>query len=472
MGNSNGHYFSIVPSQRLSARCGTGANVIEMAMSLAILSPMEGKPLLDKAQRLARAVQERGGRALLVGGYVRDELLGLEPKDADVEVFGLEAPVLRQVLQRLGRVDCVGESFRVYKLAWHDKSTSQRYELDVSLPRRDKKVGQGHKGFEVEGDPFATVEEAARRRDFTANAMLRDPLSGELLDPFNGRADLQNNLLRAVDPQHFGEDSLRVLRAAQFAARFDLEIEAGTVELCRSIKLHDLPRERIWGEWEKLLLKAPRPSVGLRAAWQLGILEQLFPYLQSTLMRRGKVLLATLDGAAQERHALDYPRQITLMLAVLGLYLSWRAASRHGIQRLLDDLNIHTIGGYDVRNRTIWLRGERKRAVDWYRRRDSVEDKEFRFLSARGEPRLVYHLTRARGALDAAEWFRERCEALDVFDGPPAPLLMGRHLLEMGMCPGPHIGQIVNRVWIAQLAGEVTNLEEAKILAKKLKGNL
>jgi tRNA nucleotidyltransferase (CCA-adding enzyme) len=425
-------------------------------------------PLIDKATTLAREVKSRGGRALIVGGYVRDELLGLEPKDADIEVFGLEAKVLFEVLRRIGRVDCVGESFRVYKLGWHDKTTSTRYEVDVSLPRRDKKVGQGHKGFEVEGDPFASVEEAARRRDFTINAILRDPLSGEILDPFGGRVDLQNSVLRVVDADHFGEDSLRVLRAAQFAGRFDLQIEPATVELCRSIDLHDLPKERVWGEWEKLLLKSPKPSVGLRAAWQLNILEQLFPYLQSTVMRRGKVLLSTLDGAAQERSALDYPRQIVLMLTALGMFLGWRAQSRHGIERLLDDLNIHTINGYDVRKTVMWLRGERKRAIDWYRRCDAVEDKEFRFLAARGEPRLVYNLTRARGAFDAAEWFRKRCQELEVFDGPPSQLLMGRHLLEMGMKPGPQIGQIVNRIWIAQLSGDVTNSEEAKTLAQNL----
>ncbi|MDF2441295.1 MAG: hypothetical protein JWN98_2279, partial [Abditibacteriota bacterium] len=336
----------------------------------------------------------------------------------------------------------------------------------------DKKVGEGHRGFEVEGDPFASVEEAARRRDFTINAILRDPLSGEILDPFDGRNDLSAKLLRAVDFAHFGEDSLRVLRAAQFAARFDLAVEEQTAELCRSIDLRDLPRERIWGEWEKLLLKAPRPSVGLRVAWQLNIIEQLFPYLQSTLMRRGKELLATLDGAALEKNELDYGRQVTLMLASLGLFLGRGTKSRHGITRLLDDLNIHSLNGYDVRKNTIWLVGERKRALDWYRRRETVEDKEFRFLAARGEAQLVYHLTRARGAFvpeaaEAAAWFRDKMQQLDVWNGPPAPLLMGRHLLEMGLKPGPQIGRIVQAVYAAQLAGEITNFEAAQHFAQQ-----
>ncbi len=233
--------------------------------------------LFGKSQEIAHTVRERGGRALLVGGFVRDELLGLHPKDADIEVYGLEAEVLRGLLKRFGRVDCVGESFRVYKLAWWSKD--ERFELDISLPRRDKKVGAGHKGFEVEGDPHATIEDAARRRDFTVNAILKDPLTGEILDPFGGRADLENKVLRVVDAAHFAEDSLRVLRAVQFAARFQMQMEPHSIEICRAIDLSDLPRERIWGEWEKLLLKAPRPSRGLLLARELGVLQKLFPYL-------------------------------------------------------------------------------------------------------------------------------------------------------------------------------------------------
>ena len=334
--------------------------------------------LLDKTQLIARAARAQGGCALLVGGYVRDALLGLDPKDADVEVYGIQSDDLLKILRKFGRVNCVGESFQVLKLAWNEKG--ERHELDVSIPRRDVKTGDGHRGFSVEGDPHSSIEDAARRRDFTINAILCDPLTGEILDPFNGRADLENKILRIVDAKHFAEDSLRVLRAMQFAARLELTIDPATIELCRSIDLSDLPRERIWGEWEKLLLKAPQPSIGLRVAWQLGILEQLFPYLQSTLMRRGKELLATLDGAAREKSELDYPRQVTLMLASLGIFLGWRTKSRHGIGRMLDDLNIHTLDGYDVRKNTIWLVGERKRALDWFRRREGVEDKELSLI--------------------------------------------------------------------------------------------
>src|SRR5437868_2165643 len=200
----------------------------------------------EKITKLAEHVRSAGGRALLVGGCVRDALMGAQPKDWDVEVYGVEPARLRALLERQGRVDAVGEAFTVYKVG---------NDLDVSLPRRERKTGRGHRAFVIEGDPTMTIEEAARRRDFTINAILEDPLTEELIDIYGGRDDLQNKTLRAVSAETFIEDSLRVLRAAQFAARFEFEVEPETIKLCRSIDVTDLPRERIWGEIEKLLLR-------------------------------------------------------------------------------------------------------------------------------------------------------------------------------------------------------------------------
>src|SRR5688572_31175136 len=152
---------------------------------------------LETATAIARSVREAGGRALVVGGWVRDRLLGRPSKDIDIEVFGIGAAELRALLEGFGHVNTVGESFTVYKVR----------DLDVSIPRRESKVGRGHRGFEVTGDPHLSVEEAARRRDFTINAISWDPLSGEYLDPHGARADLERRVLRAVDPRTFGEDS-------------------------------------------------------------------------------------------------------------------------------------------------------------------------------------------------------------------------------------------------------------------------
>src|SRR5262249_35625515 len=138
------------------------------------------------------------------------------------------------------RVETVGESFQVYKIG----------DLDISLPRRESKSGRGHKGFAVTGDPTMTIEEAARRRGLTVNAISWDPLTGEYLDPFNGRVDLERKRLRVVDPRTFADDSLRALRAVQFAARFDFGLDEEARTLCQAMPLDDLPSERIWGEIE------------------------------------------------------------------------------------------------------------------------------------------------------------------------------------------------------------------------------
>ena len=184
---------------------------------------------------LAVAIRDAGGRALLVGGCVRDLLMGVAPKDWDLEVYGLQPAKLRAVLDGFGSVNVVGEAFSVYKLDG---------EIDVSIPRRDRKAGKGHRGFVIEGDPQMDPAEAARRRDFSINAIMQDPLTGEVIDPHHGRADLENKILRAVSAETFAEDSLRVLRAAQFAARFEFEVDPTTASLCRSIDLSDpLPKE-------------------------------------------------------------------------------------------------------------------------------------------------------------------------------------------------------------------------------------
>ena len=228
----------------------------------------------EKITKLAEIIKQNGGRAMLVGGCVRDELLNVKPKDFDVEVYGIEPPKLREILDGFGKVDAVGEAFTVYKIG---------NDLDVALPRRERKTGRGHKGFVVEGDPQMSFAEAAKRRDFTVNAIMQDALTGEIIDIFGGQADIENKILRVVSKETFAEDSLRVLRAAQFAARFGFKIDEETIEICRSIDLTDLPKERVWGELEKLLLKSEKPSIGLQWLRELGIVEQLFPELEAMI---------------------------------------------------------------------------------------------------------------------------------------------------------------------------------------------
>jgi tRNA nucleotidyltransferase (CCA-adding enzyme) len=443
--------------------------------------------------RLCEVVRDAGGRAMLVGGSVRDSLLGVESKDFDVEVYGLEPARLRSVLERLGQVNTVGEHFAVYKLVFHRPPTQERFEIDVSLPRRESKSGSGHRGFVIEGDPRMTFEQAARRRDFTINAILYDPLTDETIDPYGGKEDFEQRILRAVAADTFVEDSLRVLRAVQLAARFEMRIDPATVELCRKIDLSDLPHERIWGEVEKWLKLSRRPSIGLDAALELGVLDKLFPEIRALVGRaQHDQSQSELDSFAHTGRALDEavsfagelpePKFITVMLATLchdlgdpaGRVSADRRTAAERAKSVLTKLGVHSIAGYDVRSQAMALVGEQLEPVTLYRERERSKDGDFRRLAQRVEIDLLYRVAKACAlaggtveSKDAVEWFIERARSLAVEHGPPPPLLQGRHLLDIGFEPGPKMGQVLRRVYELQLDGKVTDLDEALAAAKR-----
>ena len=361
-------------------------------------------------------------------------------KDWDLEVYQLAPERLRELLDRFGPVNVVGEAFTVYKLG---------HDLDVSIPRRERKSGRGHRAFVIEGDPAMSIADATRRRDFTINAILQDPLTGELIDPFGGQQDIAARVLRAVSAQTFVEDSLRVLRAAQFAARFEFQIDPETVALCRTMDLSDLPAERVWGELEKLLLRARRPSIGLDWLRKLGAVEKVFPEIQSLIdvpqdpewHPEGDVFVHTLLVVDRARELIDdltYARQVTVMLAALAhdfgkppttqfLEGRWRSRGHEeaGVEpatRFLDRLNVYTIDGYDVRAQVIALVREHLKPGEFYKKRDEVGEGAFRRLARRCEPDLLYRVAKAdslgRNAdwvprekwygAEAQEWFAER----------------------------------------------------------------
>jgi tRNA nucleotidyltransferase (CCA-adding enzyme) len=458
-------------------------------------TPFDATPA-DEAAALARGIAEAarqaGGRALIVGGWCRDHLLGRTSKDIDLEVFGVPADRLRSMLERFGPVHTVGESFTVYKVG----------PIDVALPRRESKVARGHRGFEVRGDPAMSFEDAARRRDFTINAIGFDPLTAQWLDPFGGRTDLDRRLLRAVDPRTFGEDSLRVLRAVQFAARFDLAVDATTAASCRAIPLDDLPAERVWGEVEKLLLQAPRPSIGFAVALDLLVVDRLLPEMRALVgceqepdwHPEGDVWVHTLlviDNAVGQSLDLDRARRLTIMLGAVCHDFGKPATTefRDGRIRsfnheeagvapalqLLDRLNVHTIDGFPVRPQVVGLTAHHLKPGMWHKVRDEVGDGAFRRLAQKVDLELLARLARAdctgrTGEFDcsAMDWFVERARALGVEHRPPAPLLLGRHLLALGVAPGPRVGEILERVFDRQMDGEVTTLDEAIAAARDI----
>ena len=448
------------------------------------------------AYAIASCVREAGGRALIVGGWVRDALLQHPSKDVDIEVFGVPQERLPEVLSRTGRVEAVGQAFPVYKVIGASDD-----DIDVALPRRESKHGRGHKGFVVEGDPFMSLDEAARRRDFTVNAIAWDPLTGEFEDPAGGLVDLKRRLLRAVDLRTFGDDSLRVLRAVQFAARFEFTLDEETAALCRRIPLDDLPAERVWGEIEKLLLQARRPSIGLALALDLGVIDSLFPEMKALVgceqepewHPEGDVWTHTLmvvDEARALNGDLATPQLITVMLGALAhdfgkpsttavidgriRSLDHEQAGVAPTMALLDRLNIHSIGGFPVRDQVIGLVAHHLKPGMFHKAGD-VSDGAFRRLAQKVDLELLARLARAdcrgrTGNFDcsAMDWFIERARALGVDRRPPAPLLLGRHVVALGVEPGPRVGDILKAVYERQLDGLVTTTEEAVDAARAL----
>jgi tRNA nucleotidyltransferase (CCA-adding enzyme) len=447
---------------------------------------------LDAAVAIARVVREAGGRALIVGGWVRDRLMGHPSKDIDVEVFGIDAGRLKEILQRFGSVNTVGESFTVYKVGG----------LDVSIPRRESKTGRGHKGFSVTGDPALSYEDAARRRDFTINAISWDPLTGEYVDPFDGRGDIERRVLRAVDASTFADDSLRVLRAIQFAARFEFSVDPATRDLCRGLPLDDLPAERIWGEIEKLLLRARQPSIGFALALELGVIERLFPELDALVgcpqepewHPEGDVWTHTLlviDEARKRIDDLEYPQQVAVMLGAvchdLGkppttAFIDGRIRSldheEEGIppsSALLDRLNVHSLQGYDVRREVLGMVANHLKPGMFCKAQPPVGDGAFRRLAQKVDLELLARVARADcegrgGGFDcsAMDWFVQRARELGVEHAPPEPLVKGRHLVELGVAPGPALGEVLRHVYERQLDGSVADFDSAFALAREI----
>ena len=268
----------------------------------------------DKNVVMARMIAEKvaleGGRAFYVGGIVRDHILGLDNKDVDIEIHGIEPEKLTEILESFGAVTKTGLSFGVFGL--------KKYEIDIAMPRKEKAVGRGHRDFEIDVDPFIGYEKAAVRRDFTMNAMMEDVLTGEILDFFGGREDMKNHLIRHVNDVTYQEDPLRVLRAAQFAARFQFEIADETRDISRTMNLMDLASERIHGELSKALMKAKKPSVFFDELRKMGQLSQWFPEIEALIgvpqnpvhHPEGDVwshTLMVLDAAAKLRCDAKYP---------------------------------------------------------------------------------------------------------------------------------------------------------------------
>ena len=435
--------------------------------------------LLDPIKRIAGEADGAGGRAIIVGGSVRDALLKEEAKDVDLEISGLKPDTVRNLLSKHYGLDEYGKSFGVIKL--------KGLPIEVAMPRTENKVGTGHRGFDVDVDPHLPFPAAAARRDFTINAIGLDPLSGKIHDPWKGRQDLEKGILRHVGPA-FVEDPLRVLRGMHFVARLNLVPAPETVELCKTIGLESIPKERILEEWKKLILKGKKISLGLEFLKETNWLR-FFPDLERLVdcpqdpewHPEGDVWTHTLHcmDAFAERRIGDNWEDLIVGFAVLCHDLGKPLTTITDDNGRIRSPKHESIGEKPTLTFLEQLTDQKdfiEQVVPLVRRhlapfsyyRDGASDSAIRRLA--GKVGRIDRLVRVAEAdmagrppkskeFPAGEWLLERAEELRVKDAAPQRIVLGRHLIERGMQPGPSFSPILEECFEAQLDGAFNDLD-------------
>lgn len=453
---------------------------------------------------ITNAIIMGGGRPFFVGGCVRDELLGLNPKDIDIEVYGLNYEQLSLILSDFGKVDVVGVSFGVIKL------TTDFGDFDFSLPRKDSKNGIGHKGFDVTVDQSLTVKEAAARRDFTINAITKDT-NGKIHDPYLGVLDLHHNILRATSPQ-FVEDPLRVLRGMQFCGRFELDVESKTAQMCKSLlgEYKSLAKDRIREEWIKWATKSVKPSKGLQFLVDTGWIK-LYPELLDMINcpqdpewhPEGDVWAHTMhvvDAAAEiaTRDQLSDELRLELIFGALCHDMGKPSTTkmedgrlkskRHALVGVGPTMSfmekIGFIGENHLRGVVLKVSKLTLCHMDHVGIEENPSNGFVNRLSDKVSPSKISQLVRLMeadhsGRPPLPKKRPEVCgrilkiaEALNVQNKRPVSILMGRHLVELGMKPGIHFRALLDKAYEAQLDGQITDVDSAlTFLQLSVKGN-
>lgn len=513
-------------AESMKETCPPGADRKRQTMENAnILEQLEAqdKRLMKAVNKLAMKIRALPAdpeypdvepKALLVGGFVRDSILGLKPKDADMEIYGVSAKRLEKVLAQLfsERVNAVGQAFGVYKI-----NIGEGLDFDLSIPRRESKTGRGHKGFTVEGDPSMSVKEAARRRDFTMNALAADPLTGEVIDAFGGMRDLKDGVLRVTDSERFQDDPLRVYRALQFAARMNLTVESKSLGLMHKMvargDMRELAYERITEELKKLLLKANRPSIGFELARELGIIERDYPELNTLIDLPQEAewhpegdawthTMMVVDASAniireKDRGFTDEEKMQVMLGALchdLGKALTTElidgrirsrgheeageeptkamcfrlAFSNETVEGAVVITKDHLKPGAAFRahakgelNDDQYANATRKllkriAPVSW-RVLIAASEADFRGRAIPGVDKDVY---------DTGKLFASVITSRGLDVEPTKPLIQGRDLIDLGVKPGLQMGALIRRVEEARDKGKVTTHEEAMRLVR------
>lgn len=445
---------------------------------------------MEISKALALAVAEKGGRAYYVGGFVRDRLMGVPNKDIDIEVHGLFPKQLEEILDTLGEKMTVGESFGVYGL----KGCS----VDIAMPRKEELRGKGHRDFDICVDPFLGTKKAAMRRDFTINAMMMDVLSGDVVDEFNGKGDLEKGVLRHINDKTFIEDPLRVLRGAQFASRFEFDIAEETIDLCSRMDLGYLPKERVMAELEKALLKAKKPSVFFEVLRKMGQLKVWFAELEALIgiqqdplfHLEGDVWVHTmmvLDVAVKYKDKANNP--LGFMLSAL-THDFGKAICTEVINGVIHSYN-HDIKGLPL-IKTFMQRLTNENALTDYVLnlsehhmkpnilafdKSSVKATNKLFDKALDPEGLIY-LAAADGLGKISSWNHVSnteflLERLDIFkEYMSRPYVMGRDLIQGGLVPGERFSEYLAYAHKLRLAGidKDSALKQTLAFARKAEG--
>lgn len=448
-------------------------------------------------QTISDVLAKQNAKAIVVGGSVRDYFLKLPIKDYDVEVYGLTSmEELEIVLAQYGSVNLVGKSFGVLKFMHEGE------EYDFSFPRSESKVGEGHRGFDVKVDGSMTFEVAAKRRDFTVNALGYDVKEKQFLDPFGGLDDIQQKILRHIDDKTFIEDPLRVYRAIQFSARFGYSLADETFQLCKTMVeeglIEELPKERIYLEFTKLLLKSPKPSLGFELMRELGILRY-FPELEALIdvpqspkwHPEGDVWIHTMMciDAMVTLFGDDEKLNLKFMFAILchdfgkattttveedgriraiGHEKAGLEPTKSFMYRLMHEHDfiesLLPLVEHHLKPSQFYAAKSKAPAIRRLATKVNIEElvivAKADFLGRTTEEALV-------GVYHAGTWLLEQSKHFEVLNKPLDNLLQGRDLIALGLEPSPRFKIILDEVYTLQMDGEITTKEEAIVYVKE-----
>ena len=404
--------------------------------------------------KIAGDIREAGGRAFLVGGWVRDALLGKSCRDYDVEVYDMAQDALVPILSKYGRTNLVGKAFGVIHLAMKGLS------LDFSFPRTESKVGYGHRGFVVHTDEKLSFKEAALRRDFTINAMGMELPELTLCDPYGGIDDLKSHTLRHVGPA-FAEDSLRILRGVQFASRFGCTLAPSTVELCRTLSLDDLSVERLFEEFKKWLLKPGKPSLGLKAFLDIK-LNEYFPEIHP-FKNSWETLGVILDNMVPLRDTL--PEAQAMEFAFAALLSDSAETSLKFLERITNETHLLKIVPPLLKAFQELDAAIVNDAPALRRLAVKLGGLKLLGLLVKCTPCEFYAGSTADGECFADKLWNAASE-LDLIEEAPQPYLTGKMLMDLGVKPGKQMGEVIKASFELQLDGEIKNADEAVAWAK------